>query len=337
VSHKVKVLSVLKLSEIHLAALRAVSPCLQVEQITCREPESITPLVREVEVLYTYHVPFVPADAPRLRWIQLSSAGADHLVESPILDSPVIITTASGIHAVPIAEFVLGSMIAWSRKFSLLQEYQQQHKWPAGRWPVLRGHELRDKTLGIVGYGSIGREIARLASAFGMRILASKRATHNLQDQGYFIPGTGDPDGLLPAEVYSPERLPEMLSQCDFVVITVPLTPQTRKLIGEAELRAMPSHACLINVARGEVVDEPTLIRALQEGWIAGAVLDVFEEEPLSADSPLWNMDNVLITPHIAGATFRYDDRAVALFAENLRRYLAGEPLLNVVNPRLLY
>lgn len=184
----------------------------------------------------------------------------------------------------------------------------------------------------MVGYGSIGREVARLAHAFGMRVLAVKRDPAHRADHGWRLPGTGDPDGVIPERYYAPHQLTEMLPQCDFVVLAVPMTGATRRLIGETELRARQPTACLVNVARGGVVDEPALIQALEEGWIAGAGLDVFSQEPLPADSPLWWLDNVILAPHVAGFTLDYDRWATDLFAENLRRYLAGEPLLNLVD-----
>jgi phosphoglycerate dehydrogenase-like enzyme len=146
------------------------------------------------------------------------------------------------------------------------------------------------------------------------------------------VEDTGDPAGTLPERMYPPDALHEMLAGCDYVVIALPLTPATTHLIGEAELRAMKPSAYLVNIARGAIVDEKALVRALQEGWIAGAGLDVFEEEPLPADSPLWAQENVLISPHVAGFTPRYDERAATLFAANLARYMAGEPLLNLVD-----
>ena len=154
---------------------------------------------------------------------------------------------------------------------------------------------------------------------------------------GYSVPGTGDPEGQILDRIYPPERLGDMLAECDFVVISLPLTPETERLIGEGELRAMKPSAYLVNVSRGEIVDELALIKALQEGWIAGAGLDVFEKEPLSPDSPLYDLDNVILSPHVAGFSPHYDERASDLFAENLRRYLAGEELLNLVDKEAGY
>ncbi len=334
---KVKVLSVMKLSEEQLQRLRAVSPRLEVAQVTCKTPEDMLPLLGEPEVLYTYHADFSPEQAPHLKWVQLSSAGADHVLDKPIMRSDIAITTASGIHAIPIAEYVFGSMLAFARRFHVYLPMQQKHEWPKGRWSALLGAELRGATLGIIGYGSIGREIGRLAKAFGMRVLASKRDPAKREDGGYRVPGAGDAKMEYVDEVFGPRQLEEMVSACDYVVVALPLTPETRGIVSESVIRAMKPTAYFVNISRGEVVDEEALIRALREGRIAGAGLDVFWQEPLPPDSPLYDLPNVILTPHVSGATAAYNDRATDLFAENLRRYLAGEPLLNLVDKTVGY
>jgi phosphoglycerate dehydrogenase-like enzyme len=334
---KVKVLSVLRLSGEELETLRAVSPILEVSQVTARTPEETLPLLAEPEVLYTFQVPFAPEQAPHLKWIQLSSAGADHLLGTPIMNSDIAITTASGIHAVPIAEYIFGSTLAFLRRVPLTFSYQQQHVWPQQRWTQFRGGELRDSTIGIIGYGSIGREVGRLAKAFGMTVLASKRSPERQERDAYRVPGTGDPDMQCVDGVFLPDRLEEMVARCDVVVVTLPLTPQTERLVSESVLRAMKRTAYFVNISRGEVVDEGALIRALKEGWIAGAGLDVFDQEPLSSDSQFYNMPNVILTPHIAGMTTVYNERATDLFAQNLQRYLAGKCLLNLVDKQRGY
>lgn len=334
---KVKVLSVLKLSDEQLDRLRAVSPRLEVAQVTCKTPEDMLPLLGEPEVLYTYHADFSPEQAPHLKWVQLSSAGADHVLDKPIMRSDIAITTASGIHAIPIAEYVFGSMLAFARRFHVYLPMQQKHEWPKGRWSALLGAELRGATIGIIGYGSIGREIGRLAKAFGMRVLASKRDPAKREDGGYRVQGAGDAKMEYVDEVFGPRQLEEMVSACDYVVVALPLTPETRGIVSESVIRAMKPTAYFVNISRGEVVDEEALIRALREGRIAGAGLDVFWKEPLPPDSPLYDLPNVILTPHVSGATAAYNDRATDLFAENLRRYLAGEPLLNLVDKTVGY
>jgi phosphoglycerate dehydrogenase-like enzyme len=331
----INVLSTQLFSDDLLDRLRAVSPRLRVRQQACHDAAEVAAaLTANVEVLYTYQVPDdVLTRAPHLRWIQLHSAGADHLLDNPVIQSEVFITTTSGLHAVRIAEYVFASILAFVYRLPLMLHYQHRHEWPDGRWKLFTGQELRGQTIGLVGYGSIGREVGRIAHALGMQVLVSKRSTRLVAaSDEYHIPDTGDPEGALVSRLYPPDELTEMVAECDFVVVSTPLTPQTRRLINEAVLRAMKSNAYLVNIARGPVVDERALIRALRERWIAGAGLDVFEEEPLPADSPLWEMDNVIISPHVAGFTLRYDERAVEIFSENLRRYLAGERLLNLVN-----
>ncbi len=182
-----------------------------------------------------------------------------------------------------------------------------------------------------MGYGSIGRQVARLCRAFGIRVLAMQRGSDH-RDQGFQFPGVGDPEGTLPERYYQPDQLHELLGECDYVVIGVPLTAQTRHLFDEAALAAMKRSAFLINIARGEVCDEVALLSALQGRHIAGAALDVFGQEPLPSESPFWQLPNVFVSPHISGLTPQYDERAAAIFKENLRRYLTGATLYNVVD-----
>lgn len=331
----VQVLSTLSFTDNLLDELRSVSSRLCVAQQTCHNDKEVSAALTaypDVEVLYTFDVPGDALDlAPRLRWLQLHSAGANHLLDHPIMDSDVAITTVSGIHATPIAEYVFASILAHRWRVSLWTHCQREGKWPKGRWNLFARPELRDGTLGIVGYGSIGREVARLARAFGMRILALRRSTGRSK-QGYASKDIGDPGGTIPEKFYPPDALHEMLSESDYVVVALPLTHETVHFIGEAELRAMKPSAYLVNIARGAIVDESVLVKALHEGWIAGAGLDVFEQEPLPAESPLWDLENALISPHVAGFTPRYDERAAELFAHNLGRYLSGESLLNLVD-----
>jgi phosphoglycerate dehydrogenase-like enzyme len=196
---------------------------------------------------------------------------------------------------------------------------------------------LRGATLGIAGYGSIGRAVANLARGFGTRVLATKRSPAEKRDAGYTHPGAGDPEGAIPERIYGPEGLAEMVGRCDYVVLCLPSTPDTDGVVGERVLRAMRPSAYLVNVGRGTVVDEPALVRALKEGWIAGAGLDVFAREPLPVESELWDLPNVICTPHVSNNTADYERDSLGFFAHNLRRYLAGEPLLNVVDLRRGY
>jgi len=330
---EIVVLSTVRFTDVLLDKLRAVSPRLLVEQRTCHNAEEVGQALDEsVEILYTVYLPTDLSRILRLKWVQLHTAGIDHLLDNPFMKSDTLLTNTSGIHAASIAEYVFASILALNRRLPKMLYYQSRREWPQGRWNLFASPELRDSTLGIVGYGSIGREVGRIARCFGMRVVATKRSVNQMRDAGYAVQGIGDREGTLLDEVFPPERLSEMLSLCDYVLVAVPLTPETRKLIGEAELRGMKPSAYLVNVSRGETVDEAALVRALREGWIAGAGLDVFEEEPLPSDNPLYDLENVILSPHVSGFTLRYDERASDLFAENLRRYLAGEPLLNLVD-----
>ena len=312
--------------------IESVSPRIALSQIEL--PNGKWPEDRQTpaEVLYALSDIPRPEQAPNLRWVQAHSAGVDQLRDHGLWDSDVVITTASGIHAPNIAQYVMAQMLAWANRVPKWLRFQAQSQWPENRWEKLVPDELRGKKLGIVGYGSIGREIARVARAFGMVVLASKRNARHLEDTNYMVPDTGDPRGELPARIYPGEATRSMVAECDYVVITLPLTEKTHHLFDEEMLRAMPSNAFLINVGRGPVIEEADLVKALRKGWIAGAGLDVFEQEPLPPESPLWQLDNVIISPHISGFTPYYDDRATDLFCENLRRYLGGKPLLNVVD-----
>jgi phosphoglycerate dehydrogenase-like enzyme len=312
-----------------------VSVRVQLTQETCHTNEEVAAALTQhpdTQIIYGYHLPDNALEiAPGLCWFQLHSAGADHVLDSPLLQQGVTLTTSSGIHATPIAEYVLASMLAHRWNVPQWTRCQREHRWPSGRWSLYARPELRDGTVGVLGYGSIGREVGRLAQAFGMRVLALRRSGGRV-DEGYAVQKTGDPEGAIPTRFFRPDRLREMLAECDYVVVSMPSTPDTYHLLGEAELRAMKPTAYVINIARGSIIDEAALTRALTEGWIAGAGLDVFEQEPLPEDSPLWDLENALLTPHVAGFSPHYDERAVDLFATNLARFLAGEPLLNQVD-----
>ena len=260
------------------------------------------------------------AHAPRLRWIQLTSAGLDRAARSGLVESDFMLTNASGLHSTPIGEYVLCLMLMFAKGANRFVRAQERKEW-------LRflPKELFGSTVGVVGLGHIGGEVARLAKSFGCRVIATRRSVTSPE------PHEGI-DELLPAS-----DLPRLLAESDYVVLAVPLTQDTRHLIGETELRAMKPSAVLINIARGAVVDEPALVRALKEGWIAGAGLDVFEQEPLPPESELWEMENVIMSPHISGGTENYNQRAAAIFCENLRRYLAGEPLMNLADAQRGY
>lgn len=324
-----------------LERLRCISPDLRVEWIPHGTGVISDELWQNAEILYTSFATRLPPPemAPRLRWAQLYSAGADRVVDTALYCSPVIFTSASGVHAINIAEQVLSMTLAWFRHVPLILDQQRQHRWPANageRARLYMAEELWGKTIGIVGYGSIGRQVAALARAFGMRVLAMQRGEDH-RDRGFLFPGVGDPEGLLPERYFAPEQLHAMLRECDVVVIALPLTTRTRGLFNAAAFQAMPSTAFLVNIARGEICDEAALLHALETQQIAGAALDVFREEPLPPHHPFWQLPNIFITPHSAGLTPRYNERAAMIFEENLRCFLAGRPLYNVVDKTLEY
>lgn len=345
-SQPVHVLSVLNLSEQHLARLQAVSPRLVVRQKSLARnqahlaisQEFAAVLSPEVEVLYTFTAPFELNMAPQLRWVQANSAGVNQLYDTPLWRSNIAITSANGIHAVQIAEHVLGMLLSYAHHFPEAARFQSEARWPImSEKLALATRELRGKTLGILGYGAIGREVARLAAAFGMRVLATKRAGRPVSFDGWTPAGTGDLTGRIPERFYDLAELRSLLPECDMFVLALPLSEQTRHLISHAELALMRPHAFLVNIGRGPLIDHDALVETLQARRIGGVALDVTEPEPLPATSPLWKLDNVIITPHISGMSAYYDDRIVELFCENLRRYLDGEPLLNLVQRELGY
>ena len=318
-------------SDAILQELRAVSPRLQVERHFPAVPERAW---LDAEVLYTIRTFPTPEQAPRLRWIQLHMAGVEEALKAPVIKAQDIeVTNASGIHAVPMAEYCLMMMLAFNYRLPTMIEAKERIEWLAHTEAIYNPAPLRGQTVGIIGYGSVGREVARLATGAGMTVLAAKRdVMHPEQPDKYIEPGTGDPTGDLPDRIYPMQAAVSLVKECDFVVLACPLTRLTRHLIDEEVLAAMKRTAVLINVARGAVVDEAALISALAAGRIAGAALDVFEEEPLPATSPLWNLPNAILSPHASGNRVDYNQQCANLFAANLRRYLEHEPLLNRVS-----
>lgn len=283
---------------------------------------ALEPILQRTEVLLCN--PIIPEDllqrAPALRWLQLSSAGIDRLAGTPIVRSELTITTASGIHAATISEYVIGMMIAFAKRLPDALRSQSESAWRP-YWPA----ELEGQTVGIVGAGNIGARVGLVAKAMRMRVLGIRRSLERRTTGEE----AGDPnvDELLP-----PGDLHYLLQESDYVVLATPLTPETRGMIGADELALMKPTAVIVNIARGAVIDEQALIAALKEKRIAGAGLDVFSQEPLPPESDLWGLENVIMTPHISGGTPRYMERVVGLFCDNLRRYVDGEELVNVVD-----
>ncbi|HEX9016977.1 MAG TPA: D-2-hydroxyacid dehydrogenase [Chloroflexota bacterium] len=285
-----------------------------VEVVAATSREKLTPAqLAEAEVVICWDFgPEQLALSPKLRWIHKMSTGVDRMLYPEFVQSPVVLTNAAGAHAIPIAEHVIGVMLAMVKELPKAARRQRQHQW-------IKEHtrELYGQTLGIVGMGHVGTAIARLAKAMSMTTLAVRRRDLPAQ----FV------DEMVPME-----QLHQMLGRSDFVVVTLPLTPSTRGMFGPEEFRAMRPGAYFINIARGQIVREDALIDALRTGKIAGAMLDVAAVEPLPAESPLWDMENVIITPHTSGHSTRVNERAMDLFCENLVRYRKGEALVNVVD-----
>lgn len=299
------------LEEGHLAQIRAVDPGVEVVAVTDRQRG--IELADRAEIMVGWSVPREAIQrARRLRWIHSTAAGVDQLLYPEVLEQDIQVTTSSGIHQ-PLVEHVFAMLLAFTRRLHIAVRNQQEHKWDRAR---VAGGEVRGMTIGVLGLGSIGAEVAEKAAVFGMRVIGTKRTPSPVQHVD---------------RVYPPEALADVLAQSDVVVIALPLTAETRGLLGAAEFRMMKPEAIVINIGRGPIIQEAALIRALQERWIGGACLDVFEREPLPADSPLWAMENVILTPHVSGAWPGYLDAAVPLFCENLARYLRGAPLLNLV------
>lgn len=281
--------------------------------VTTPTAERLTEELKSAEIFFGYHSPEVFRDTPALRWIQSTSAGMDALLVPELAKRDLFITNASGIHAPQVAEMAWALTLSVSRGMLTFARQQQEHRWEWGTQ-----YDLDGMTAGVVGLGGIGRRYARVAAAFGMRVLAV------------------DPQPLAkPEEVealWNLDRLDELLEVADFVLIACPATAETQSLIDRKRLARMKSTAILVNIARGGIVDEDALSEALRDGRLAGAGLDVCKTEPLPPESPLWDVPNLVITPHCAGLSPGRTRRLTEFFCENLRRYFDGEPLRNVVD-----
>ncbi|GAC1650079.1 MAG: D-2-hydroxyacid dehydrogenase [Herpetosiphon sp.] len=330
----VRILTTEQLNDEQRGRLRAIDPRIEIVSPEGQGADEIDKALRGgIEILYHSRGDFDPGLAPDLRWMQASSAGIDHLHGTPIWHSDVVLTSANGIHAVQIGEYVMMAVLAHFHRLPAMQRLQLAGVWPSGEGRErLMPQELRGATIGIIGYGAIGRETARLAAAFGMRVLATAGRSADHRFDGWTSPGTGDPDGSIPERFFPLGELTTLLEQSDAVVLSLPLTERTEKLIGSRELAAMQRHALLVNIGRGRLVDQSALLEALRQQRIGGVALDVTDPEPLPPDDLLWALAPAIITPHIAGMSRLYADRAVDLFATNLARYLKHEPLLNQVD-----
>jgi phosphoglycerate dehydrogenase-like enzyme len=253
--------------------------------------------------------------APKLKWLHVFNAGVDHPIYGEMLSRGVRLTTSAGTAAEPIAHTAIAGLLMLARRFPRWMADQRNHRWDPMRPPDVP-RDLPGQTAVIVGVGNIGREIARLAKAFGLRVIGVRRSAGTVSSLD---------------ELHPPARLPEILPSADWLIIAAPLTPETRGLISADLISKLPPHAGVINVARGEIIDEAALVDALRSGRLAGAFLDVFDREPLPEDSPLWDMPNVIVTPHNSAAASGNDARIYEMFMENLARWHRGEALLNEV------
>jgi D-2-hydroxyacid dehydrogenase (NADP+) len=324
---KVNVVLTTPLEEAHLEKIRSVSSKLQVDLLSSlilaerkgdlTNQGKLDALFNQAEVVYgwIHHFPKnLLTRCPRLKWIQTMSAGVDRLPQD-IMKSSVRISNASGLHGTPMAEVVLEMMLMFAKDAPGCFQMKGKKEFKRYIPKVLRG-----QTVGILGLGVIGKEIARLCQAFGMKVLG----IHRFPQPGEAIPNV---DSLYPRE-----KLDLLLAESDFVVVAMPLTQETKGMLGEKELRSMKATSYLINVARGAITDEGVLIRALDEKWIAGAGLDVFITEPLPSDSRFYDLPNVIYSPHISGEMPDYEVRATEVFCENLKRYIHREPFLHEVD-----
>ncbi len=322
---EIKVVLTTPIDERNVLKIKAVGDRISVDQVSplivaerkgdFSNKDTLTGLLRQAEVIYGWIHQFprnLLERTSRLKWIQVMSAGVDRLSDE-ILKSPIRIVTASGLHGTPMGEVVLEMMLMSAKDAPACLQMKQTRQWKRYTPKLLKG-----QTVGILGLGNIGREVARLCGAFGMKVAGLRRSDGS--------PLTGVD------RVYPREQMHQLLAESDFVVLALPLTKETRGMIGERELRSMKPSAYLINVARGAVVDEGALIRALEEKWIAGAGLDVFIQEPLPSESRFYDLPNVIFSPHISGEMPDYESRATEIFCENLRRYGAGEPFLHEVD-----
>jgi phosphoglycerate dehydrogenase-like enzyme len=301
-----------------VAALRAVAPGVEIVEATDAE---VPQALRDAEAFYGRIRPEWLAAAPRLRWVQAPIAGLEHSMFPELVASPVVLTNMRGIYSDHIADHAYALLLALARGLPQFMRRQARHEWkPDG----VRAVHLPDATLGIIGLGGIGTELARRAKASGMAVLAVDARPG---DRSTATPGAEAVD-----ELWATDRLRELLERSDFVVVCAPHTPETERLLDREKLAWMKPAAYLINISRGVIVELAALTEALRQGRLAGAALDVFETEPLPADHPLWDMENVLITPHVAWMGPDSEARRLDVLRENLRRFVAGEPLLNAVD-----
>ena len=309
------------LSEAHVAQIQAAAP--DTPMLITQDRDEIEAVLDEVEIAAGDFPHDLLPGMRNLRWLQQFGAGADWLLRYPeAVEMDFVLTNASGVAATPISEHILASLLSFARGLLWAAHAQAPTKWEA-HWQWRRVFELAGKTMVLIGVGAIGGQTAKVATALGVRVLGVRR------NPAIDAPGV--------AAMYGPDQLLDVLPEGDFVVLAIPLTRETQRMIGEREFRAMKPTAYIVNIGRGGIIQESALIDALREGQISGAGLDVFETEPLPEESPLWAMDNVIVTSHYAGATPHYYPRVVEILVDNLQRYRSGEALRNVVDKALGY
>ncbi len=309
-----------RLEDDELEIVRSIAP--GVDFMPIDSDEQLPQEIEDADALFGLRLtPELLEKAKRLRWLQITAVGSETHLFPEFLESDVVLTNSRGTTAINISEHVFALILSFTRTLHITRLRQQKKLWE-GR-PNLPVAEICGETMGIFGLGGIGLEVAKRAHAFGMRILAVDPTPAGRPD---YVEGPWGPDGTN-----------ELLAQSDFVVVCCPHTPKTEGMLGTAEFKAMKPCAYLINIARGKIVDHPALVEALENNEIAGAGLDALDPEPLPPDSPLWEMENVIITPHHAGQSPKARQRVFALFSENLKRFTNDEPLLSVVDKRLHY
>ncbi|TID17070.1 NAD(P)-binding domain [Venturia nashicola] len=304
-------------------------------------------LFKDATILVTLRTfPPSPSDAPKLKLVHVVSAGADAVVKSRVFqETNIPFTNSSGIHGPQITEWFVMTALAHSHHYNVLYEQQKKQEWAPQRGRIVR--DLVGQKLGVLGYGSIGRQSANVARAMGMEVIAytatPKDTPEKKADHGFVVPGTGDKDGHIPSEWYSgldKKSLHNFLAQdIDILLVSVPLTEQTRHFLSTEEFDILSSRkkTFISNIARGPIIDQAALVKALNEGKLRGAALDVTDPEPLPADDPLWKASNVTITPHISGASVAYADRSIQVLELNLDNLLKGKPLINTIDRKKGY
>ena len=310
----------LKLKDEHLSKIRKIDSKIDLLVVPSDDSKEIQKQLIDADILAVNHANFPSIKkARKLKWIQSFSAGLNKILVPDIINSDILVSSLAGVQDISIAEHVLGFMLIFSRRFYETFKNQKQKKWQKSQ----RIHELRGKKILIVGLGNVGMEIARISNCLGLEVFGIKK---NIKLKPKFV-----------KNVYALDQIEKILPIADFVVLSLPLTDNTYHLFDMKKFRVMKKSAVIINIGRGAIINEKDLINALNKKVIEGAALDVTEIEPLPTNSPLWNMENVVITPHHSGPTDIFMDRAIDIFCLNLKAYLKGKPLPNLVDKKRGY